>query len=75
MTNPRLPERLPNRYQGADPVSDRVIDNTLHSMLQSLHVAAVRSGATRRDTMTLDVIWSLILIGAAVLTLAGLTIG
>jgi hypothetical protein len=33
-----------------------------------------RSDATQRDTMTLDVIWSLILIGAAALTIAGLTI-
>lgn len=34
-----------------------------------------RSDATRRDSMTLDVIWSLILIGAAALTMLGLTIG
>ena len=34
-----------------------------------------RSDATRRDTMPLDIIWSLILIAAAALTIAGLTIG
>jgi hypothetical protein len=28
-------------YQGADPVSNRVIDNTLHSALHYLHVAAI----------------------------------
>ena len=44
-------------------------------MLQSLHVAAIPQRRKRRDTMTLDIIWSLILIGAAALTIAGLTIG
>ena len=34
-----------------------------------------RSDATGASNMTLDIIWSLILIGAAALTVAGLTIG
>ena len=49
--------------------------HTLQSVLQSLHVAAARSDATRRDTMSIADIWALILIGAAALTIAGLTIG
>jgi hypothetical protein len=40
-----------------------------------IHVAAVRSDATRRDTMNIADIWSLILIVGAALTIAGLTIG
>lgn len=44
-------------------------------MLQSLHVAAIPQRHNRSNTMTLDIIWSLILIGAAALTIAGLTIG
>ena len=51
------------------------MDNTLHSALHYLHVAANPQRRNRSNTMTLDIIWSLILIGAAALTVAGLTIG
>ena len=44
-------------------------------MLHYLHANAITRKRNRSNTMTLDIIWSLILIGAAALTIAGLTIG
>ena len=44
-------------------------------MLHYLHANVITRRRKRRDTMPLDIIWSLILIGAAALTIAGLTIG